>query len=207
VAVDVRAQTLQALRAAEQFDIPQESLVRALRATPSLLSHPEQVAELERHVEALLLDGVALPARARPSSLPVLGNIAEALVESALADYGWQPLYDDDSGYSTGHGVDLVMLEPSFTRVVVIEVKSTIQFARWPRLNPISRPQMTRDWLERSSNEGMQEWTLSPDDVYSMIVQVHLSRMKWRACAAAELDTPVPITSERQLLDFTWPLS
>lgn len=204
MAPTIRVLTLQALRAAAQFDIPPESLASVLTATPDLLSRPERIAEIEGHVRSLLADGVAIPVHDRSSTLPLLGNAAEAFTESMLVDLGWQPLFDDASGYSAGHGVDLLMLEPSLSAVVAIEVKSTVQPARWPRLTPASRAQMTPAWLGRASNEGMREWALDADDLYSMIVQVHMGRLKWRACTAAELDTPLPIARIDQLVDFSW---
>lgn len=201
---DIRAQTLRALRAAEQFEISRESLAQVLTASPDLLHSPLRVAEVEEFVRGLLLDGVKPPAYARPFMLPVLGNIAEAFVESTLVDCEWIPVYSDDTGSSAGHGVDLLMLDPSLTGVVAVEVKSTIQQARWPRLAPTSRAQMTPAWLDSSSNEGMREWMITSDDVYSMVVQAHLTRMRWRACIAAELNAPVPIANIDQLLDLTW---
>lgn len=202
----IRAKTLQALRAAAQFDIRPEALADVLTATPHLLARPELVGEVEKHVRALFLKGIAIPAHARSSTLPVLGNIAEAFVESVLVDFGWQALNDDDRGYSAGHGVDLLRLDPSLSAIVAVavEVKSTIQRGRWPRLPPTARAQMTAAWLGRASNEGMREWALEADDVYSMIVQAHLGRLKWRACVAAELDAPLPIASVEQLVDFGW---
>ncbi|VXB71173.1 hypothetical protein [Pseudoclavibacter sp. 8L] len=200
----IRARTLQALRAAAQFDIPPESLARVMAATPDLLSRPERVAEIEGHIRAIRLEGVTIPVHARWATLPALGNMAEAFVESMLVDFGWQPLYDDDSGYSAGHGVDLLMLDPSLSPVVAIEVKSTIQRGRWPRRPPESRAQMTPAWLGRASNEGMREWTFDADDVHSMIVQAHLGRLKWRVCVAGDLDSPLPVASVDQLVDLSW---
>lgn len=200
----IRARTLRALRTAAQFDIPPESLASAMTAAPELLSRPEKVAELEGHIRAALLEGIPLPAHARWATLPALGNIAEAFVESMLVDFGWQPLFDDDSGYSAGHGVDLLMLDPSLSAVFAIEVKSTIQRSRWPRLASASRAQMTPAWLGRASNEGMLEWGFEADDVYSMTVQAHLGRLKWRACTSGDLDAPQPIAAVEQLLDLSW---
>lgn len=200
----IRARTLQALRAAAQFDIPPEALADVLTATPDALARPQLVAAMEGHVRAFLFEGIAIPAHARASTLPVLGNAAEAFVESVLVEFGWQQVYDDVSGYSAGHGVDLLMLDPSLSAVVAIEVKSTIQRGRWPRLSPATRAQMTAAWLGRASNEGMREWALEADDVYSMVVQAHLGRLKWRTCVAAELDAPLPIVSVNQLIDLRW---
>lgn len=200
----VRVRTLQALRDATQFDISPEALAAVLTATPDLLARPERVAEVEGYVRALLMEGIAIPVQVRSSTLPVLGNIAEALVESMLVDFGWQPLYDDDSGHSAEHGVDLLMLDPSLSAVIALEVKSTTQRRRWPRLTSASRAQMTPDWLGRVSNMGMREWALEAGDVYSMTVQVHLERLKWRACIAAESDAPTSIANVNQLIDTTW---
>jgi hypothetical protein len=200
----IRTRTLQALRTAAQFDIPWESLARVMTATTDLLPRPERVAEVEGHVRAVLLHRVTIPAHDRSATLSALGNIAEAFVESMLVDLGWQPLYDDDSGYSAGQGVDLLMLDPSLSAIFAIEVKSTIQRGRWPRLPPASRAQMTPAWLGRASNEEMRGWDFEADDVNSMIVQARLGRLKWRACVAAELDAPLPIASIDQLIDLSW---
>lgn len=200
----IRARTLQSLRAATQFDISPEVLAGVLTATPELLTRPRRVTEVERHVRALLLAGVAIPEHVRWSTLPVLGNIAESLVESMLVDFGWQPLFDDDSGYAAGHGVDLLMLDPSLSAVIALEIKSTIQRTRWPRLAPASQAQMSPAWLGRASNVGMREWALDAGDVYSMTVQVHLERLKWRACIAAASDAPTSIANVNQLLDTAW---
>lgn len=150
----LRARTLQALRDATQYDISPGALAGVSTATPDLLARPERVEEVERHVRALFLEGIAIPVHLRSSTLPVLGNIAEALVESMLVDFGWQPLYDDDSRYSAGHGVDLLMLDPSLSAVIALEVKSTIQRRRWPRLASASRAQMTPGWLGMRATWG-----------------------------------------------------
>lgn len=92
------------------------------------------------------------------AALPVLGDIAEAVVESVLADHGWQPVHDDDAGFSFGHGVDLLMLDPGLDRMVAIEVKSTIQPARWPRLATGANEQLTSAWFNGLGNQGMVEW-------------------------------------------------
>lgn len=200
----IRLRTLQALRASAQFDISLESVAPLLAAAPNLLHDPQRVAEIEQYIRALLLEGTSIPEHARWSTLPVLGSVAEAFVESMLIDFGWQPLYDDDTGYSAGHGVDLLMLDPSLSAVVAIEVKSTIQRTRWPRLAPTRQAQMTPAWLDSETNEGMRGLSLSSGDVYLMLVQVHLGRLKWRACAASEPDAPRPLNDREQLLDLAW---
>ena len=199
-----RADTLRALRDARQFDISAESLIGVVTATPGLLRHPHRVAEAERHVRRFLIEGTPIPPPIRSSVLPVLGNIAEAYVESMLADFGWHPVFDDDTAFSSGHGIDLLMLDPSLSDVVVIEVKSTIQRGRWPRLNPASRAQMTADWLDNTRNAGMREWELSSADVHLMIVQIHFGRLLWRACVSSGSHLPQPVTRIDQLQDLSW---
>lgn len=199
-----RAQTLRALRDAGHFNIPLESLTKAATATPELLRHPDRVAEAEGHIRDFLMNGTPIPPPVRSSVLPVLGNIAEAYVESMLADLGWQPVFDDDTAFSSGHGIDLLMLDPSLPDVVAIEVKSTIQRGRWPRLNPASRAQMTPDWLDATRNAGMREWGLSSADVHPMVVQVHLGRLLWRACASGGSLVPQPVVRIEQLQELGW---
>jgi hypothetical protein len=199
-----RSDTIRALRDALPFNIQPDTLLGVVTATPCLLHHPDRVAAAEGHVRAFLIEGTAVPPPARSSVLPVLGNVAEAFVESMLSDLGWHPLFDDDTAFSSGHGVDLLMLDPSLSAVVAIEVKSTTQAGRWPRLAPASRPQMNPNWLDGKGNAGMREWDLSSADVYSMIVQVHLRRMLWRACAVDRADVPQPVIRIEQLQDFGW---
>ena len=79
-----------------------------------------------------------------------------------LVGLGSQPFSLDVDGYSSGHGVDLLMLEPTVSVVVAAE------------------------------------------DVYSMIVHVHLGRMWWRACAAADPGLPQPVLALEQLTEFAW---
>tara|TARA_R100000365_G_C2748652_1_gene81005 strand:+ start:10799 stop:11458 length:660 start_codon:yes stop_codon:yes gene_type:complete len=199
-----RADILRALRDARLFDIPLESLTGVVTATPGLLRHPHRVAEAERHVRRFLAEETPIPPPIRSSVLPVLGNIAEAYVESMLADLGWHPVFDDDTAFSSGHGIDLLMLDPSLSAVAAIEVKSTIQRGRWPRLNPPSRAQMTPDWLDSTRNAGMREWDVSSADVHPMIVQVHLGRLLWRACVSSGSHVPKPIIRIDQLENLHW---
>lgn len=93
-----RTVTRRALRAAAQFVIPEEILLGNLTAASELLRDPMRLAGLEVAIKATLTDGAPLPANIRSSAVPVLGNIAEAIVEWILADHGWQPVYDDDEG-------------------------------------------------------------------------------------------------------------
>ncbi len=200
----VRAVTQRALRQATEFPIPEETLRETLTATPALIRDPERLALLESSIKETLTHGAPLPATLRPSALPVLGNIAEAVVETLLADHGWQPVYDDDQGFSFGPGVDLLMLDPTLSRLVAIEVKSTIQQGRWPRLARGLSEQLTPHWLDGSRNTGMAEWGVASSDIYLMVAQVHLRRRRWRCCLAGDATAPQPVTEKRHLDDLDW---
>ena len=200
----VGAATQRALRQATKFTIPEETLRGTLTATPALIRDPERFALLEASVKATLTEGAPLSAALRSSALPVLGNVAEAVVETLLADHGWQPVYDDDQGFSSGPGVDLLMLDPTLSRLVAIEVKSTIQQGRWPRLARGRSEQLSPNWLDGSRNIGMAEWGVRSSDIYLMVAQVHLRRRRWRCCLAGDATAPQPVTEQRQLDDLDW---
>ena len=134
----------------------------------------------------------------------MLGNVAEAVVEVILEELGWQPVSDDTAGFSAGHGIDLLMLDPALERMIAIEVKSTIQPSRWPRLAAGRREQLTPEWFDAPRNEGMVEWDLSAADVYTMVVQVHLHRLRWRACLARDPQSPHPVIDLDQLSSLEW---
>ena len=196
--------TQRALRQATTFTIPEETLRGTLTATPALIRDPERLALVEASVKETLTEGAPLPAALRSSALPVLGNVAEAVVETLLANHGWQPVYDDDQGFSSGPGVDLIMLDPTLSRVVAIEVKSTIQQGRWPRLARGRSQQLTPHWLDGSKNTGMAEWGVRSSDIYLMVAQVHLRGRRWRCCLAGDVTAPQPVTEKRQLDDLDW---
>ena len=200
----VRTVTQRALRDAAQFVITEEILLGHLTATPELLRDPQRLAPLEAAIRATLAEGAPLPANIRSSAVPVLGNIAEAIIESTLADLGWQPVYDDDRGFSSGHGIDLLMLDPTLERLVAIEVKSTIQPRRWPRLARGRSEQLTPEWLDGPRNTGMLDSAVSSADVYMMVAQIHLGRRRWRCCLAGGPSQSQPVTEEGQLMNLDW---
>lgn len=195
---------MRALRDATPFDIPLEVLVACLAASPKRVRNPERLAVLESDLRALLLDSVSLPAERRASARPVLGNVGEAVTESVLVEAGWSPLVHDSEGMSFGHGVDLLMLDASAQRVVAVEVKSTIQRSRWPRLGRGAVEQMTPEWLDRELNAGMRDLEITSSDVYVMVAQVHLQRRQWRACIGPDAFAPRALVTEEQIHDLTW---
>lgn len=184
--------------------IPHETLADCLSANKDLVRQAERLEEIEADVGALLLEGRPLPADKRAAARPVLGNIAEAIVESVLCELGWQPLQDDIEGISFGPGVDLMMLDPDMARVIAIEVKSTVQPARWPRLARGAAEQMTPDWLDQPRNTAMNELSVRSDDIFVMVVQVHFQRRLWRASIGPTAAEQSPITAEEDLTDLTW---
>jgi hypothetical protein len=199
-----RSVILHALRSATPFPIPESTLNECVAADPDLVHGADRIGAAESVIKAALLNHESIPAEEMPASLPVLGNIAEAVVESMLADYGWQPVYDDVAGISFGHGVDLLMLDPALERMVAVEVKSTIQPARWPRLARGRNEQLTQDWFNHPRNQGMFEWELTNCDIYAMVVQVHFRRLLWRSCIARDLRLSSPIADTDQLADLSW---
>jgi hypothetical protein len=58
--------------------------------------------------------------------------------------------------------VDLLMLHPLLERLVAIEVKSTIQLGRWPRLATGRNEQLTPAWFDAPGNQGITEWEWVP---------------------------------------------
>jgi len=129
-----RGALVASLRAATAFNVSDELIAGCLTASAELVRRSALLASIEADVRELLLDGKSLPPERCAAARPVLGNIAEAIVETVLVEAGWSPLDHDSQGISFGHGVDLLMLDATAERVVAVEVKSTIQPHRWPRL-------------------------------------------------------------------------
>lgn len=201
----IRSAILGALRSASPLEIPRQVLEQCLTSNPELIGHrAARVAVAESDITAALLGGLPIPRARMPAALPVLGNVAAAVVESKLVAHAWQPVYDDDTGISFGHGVDLLMLDPGLARVVAIEVKSTIQSARWPRLATGRNEQLTPRWFNSPGNQGMVEWDLGADDISVMVAQVSFRRRVWRSCLVEGAGTPWPVTHTEQLSDLAW---
>lgn len=200
----LRTGLVKALRAATAFDVPEELLTSCFNATPDLVQEPERLAAIEADVRQLVLHGIPVHPRRRAAARPVLGNIAEAVVESLLVEAGWTPLDHDAHGMSFGHGVDLLMFDPMLERVVAAEVKSTVQPSRWPRLARGRTQQLTPDWLDHDANTGMRDLAVGAADIYVMVVQLHFIRRQWRACVGRTAEAPHSIISTGQLLDLSW---
>ena len=67
-----------------------------------------------------------------------------------------------------------------------------------------TREQLTPEWFDSPGNQSMVEWDVSAADVYTMVVQVHLHRRRWRACLAGDLTSPHPLVELDQLDDLAW---
>ncbi|WP_030527728.1 hypothetical protein [Phycicoccus jejuensis] len=193
-----------ALREAVRLPLSWSRVEAALEAQPELVRHADRLALLEGHVRATLALGKPLPGAMRASVVPVLGNVAEAIVEMELVERGWQPVYDDVEGFSFGPGIDLLMLDPPLERLVAVEVKSTIQRGRWPRLSRGGSKQLTAQWLDDGANVGMAQWEIGSEDVYLLVAQVRLRERVWRCCIAADPTRALPVTDEAQLKDLRW---
>lgn len=199
-----QAGLVKALRSATAFEVPDEILANRLRATPDLVREADRLAKIEAGIRQLLLHGTPLPPERRAAARPVLGNAAEAVVESLLVEAGWTPLDHDAHGVSFGHGVDLLMLGPALERVVTVEVKSTVQPARWRRLSRHGIGQLTPEWLDKVDNPGMRGLRANSSDVYVMIAQLQLTRRRWRACLGPTASSARPLVSAAQLDDLDW---
>ena len=195
-----RSNRVAALRQATILDLDPDLLLECAHATCATA----RIGELERSVVALLTHGRPIPADHRGSIQPVLGNIAEAAIEATLVELGWQPVYNDNNASSSGHGVDLLMLDPALDRVVAIEVKSTVQLARWPRLSRPGDSQMSAAWFDKDDNSGMRDWDMRSTDIYAFLCQVRLRQHQWRAVAIGIAGGDQPITSLEDLTDLSW---
>lgn len=164
----------------------------------------DRIDDLEQSVADLLLHGRPIPVQHRGSIQPVLGNIAEAVIETTLVELGWQPVSNDSSGSSSSHGVDLLMLDPDLDRLVAIEVKSTVQLARWPRLPRHGDSQLSAGWFDKDDNPAMRDWDLQSTDIYALLCQVRLRRRDWRAVVIGIARPDQPVGSIDDLSDLSW---
>jgi hypothetical protein len=157
-----------------------------MSAQANLTADRDRIDRLERHLRALLIDAVPLPPQWRAPCLPVLGSIAEAVVEATLTQLGWLPYFDDDAGESHAPGVDLLMLDAEVERVVAIEVKSTVQPRRWPRL--ARSDQMTHAWRRFGSHSDPRPCGAFRRRVVRSLTSEYSRRAWCRVCEAGAVD-------------------
>ena len=132
----------------------------------------------------------------------VTGHVAESVVELLLDALGYAPLW-----HFTGpgqHGIDLLVLSPSQTQVVAVEVKGTLRPGYWPRLSRREQLQMSGAWVDKADNPGMVNWELHSEDVYGAVVLVNFAAMAYRAAFTTDFQHLQPVQDISQLADLAW---
>jgi hypothetical protein len=190
------------LRAATPFELPADVVLACSDST----ANEEKIRNLEELFRVAVRTSLAsIPTVDRTSRLNgMTGHIAESVVAALLEELGFTPIQHMVGPESGGHGVDLLMLTPGFEAVLSIEVKGTLQRARWPRLTRGEVAQMTAEWLDKSDNPGMADHDLVSGDVYGAVVLVNFARMQWKAAVTADFHGAYAITNKAQLEDVAW---
>ena len=204
-AVDIpvlHAAMRESLRAATPFELPADLVM----ACSDSAANEEKVQKLEELFRVAVRTSLAsIPTVDRTGRLNgITGHIAESVVAALLEELGFTPLQHMVGPESGGHGVDLLMLTPGLEAVFSIEVKGTLQRARWPRLTRGEVAQMTAEWLDKSDNPGMADHDLVSGDVYGAVVLVNFARMQWKAAVTADFRGAYAITDKEQLEHVAW---
>jgi hypothetical protein len=183
-----------ALRAAAHFSLE----------PASVLSHLDRKERVDRLFARAFTRGLqSVPLAERRSALaPITGHVAESVIASELVEYGWTPVWQFIG--PGGHGVDLLMLDPSVERVLALEVKGTLSPTRWPRLRGREVEQMSRAWVDKADNPGMEDWTLDSADVYGGIAFVGFSYRAFKVVFSPDFEAWQPVQGADQLEDTTW---
>jgi hypothetical protein len=176
-----------------------------LRFDPAIVEDCIRTGErIDRLFDRAWRESLASIARAERSGAlaGVTGHIAESVVEVMLDEWGYSMLW-----HFAGpgrHGVDLLALDPSGTRVVAVEVKGTLRPKHWPRLSRNALAQMSSGWVDKADNPGMHNWDLTSEDVYGEVVLVNFADRLFRAAFTTDFETLRPVTSTDQLIDLRW---
>lgn len=137
----------------------------------------------------------------RRGQLPgVIGHIAESIIESILVELGYTPLWHFRS--TGGHGVDLLLVTPSFDGVLAIEVKGTLRARRWPSLRGARLNQMTPEWLDSIDNPGMNEWDLTAVNIYGAVFLINLADLLLKAGVTEDFKQIIPLDHLEDLADL-----
>jgi len=142
-----------------------------------------------------------LDRRARNAIAGITGHLGESVAEMLLDQLDWNVLWHFPG--PGRHGVDLVMLSPD-TKVIAVEVKTTLVPGRIPRLARRDITQMSTRWIDGPDNPGMSTYDLTSDDIFGAVTAVNLSDLTWRAALTDNFDDYQPVTSVGQLHDLTW---
>jgi hypothetical protein len=98
-----------------------------------------------------------LPPSSRPPNLSATtGAVAECLF-SGSRGLGYASLFDLEG--PGRHGIDLAMLSPALDRVVIFEVKGTLQPRRLPRLSRGELARLSTGWVDRKDNPAWRNST------------------------------------------------
>jgi hypothetical protein len=130
----------------------------------------------------------------------VAGHIAESVAEVLLSDLGWIPVSQMTGPFSAGHGIDLAFLTSDLDRVVVVEVKGTLQPNCWPRLTRGDIDQFSPDWLDKIDNPGMSDLGLTAEDVTGLVLMVHFARRQWKCAFTRDFTSSIPIHDLEELV-------
>lgn len=196
---------LAALRQAVALELPGDLVLDCASSSPaSGAKTPELTLAEGAFVLAFEQGLAAVPGERRGGLQAVAGNVAEGVLEVLLAELGWTPLAHDGAPASGGHGVDLLMLSP-VDSVVAVEVKSTMQPGRWPRLGRGAVEQLGTGWLDSGVNPAMSDHDLTSDDVHALVAFVHFGRRRWKAATSTDLVEYQPVRSQEDLMTFGEP--
>lgn len=132
----------------------------------------------------------------------ITGHVGESAAELILVEHGWTPVWHFTG--PGGHGVDLLMLDPTRERLVAVEVKATFRKGRWPRLTGGIPPQMDASWLDKPDNPAMLDWGLSSNDLYGGVMAMNFRDLLWKAAFTDDLRTWQPVGAEARLDDLPW---
>jgi hypothetical protein len=124
----------------------------------------------------------------------VTGLVAESVAATVLESKGWAIFGQTTDPYPSRHGVDLLALSPS-DKVFAIEVKGTLQAARWPRFRASELGQMTATWLNKPDNPLMNEWGLTGLEVYGMVLLLHFGKNLWKGIITEDYIHGRPVTN------------
>jgi hypothetical protein len=146
--------------------------------------------------------GALDPARRGGALGGTTGHVAESVVEVALADLAWTPIW-----HFVGpgrHGVDLLMLGPNVERLFAFEVRGTLRPRRWPRLRRGELTQMDVGWLDKADNPAMSEWGITSEDVYGGLALINFAELRYKVALTSDFVTWQPIERLDQLRDVHW---
>jgi hypothetical protein len=143
-----------------------------------------------------------LTAKERAALAPTTGHVAESVAELILGQLGFT-VFGDQTGPG-GHGVDLLVLDASQSRVFAVEVKGTLQARRWPRLSRGTLAQMTAGWLDNTDNPGMSGWELTSAAIYGAVLLISFPQTSYKLLLTTDFERLWPVLEDTDLADLGW---